>query len=246
MLLDGLFADPEGPSKIAFTPISTEARRAFQREILPQIGKIKSVEDLSKIVIEITAAIREASTAKDTLYTRLVRHKAIDQVDDSFFANILTVLQQWSSDTLDKLREAPEQAAAPKTENRVPKVEPEGAPPPPAPAQQPVVQQAVPVQTPQMDPVQALREDLAEQLGANQNMTPWDLVRSLQTVFQKHGVWRAYASARSKTAVTIGFGTFGVEDVVLRQRPGQGWGTALGLDSKTAAREIMVRMARAG
>jgi hypothetical protein len=251
MNLDGLFADPQVPTRIAFQALSMESRNAFKQEILPQLTDIDSVRDLAGTVGEVTLAISEAARAKDTLYTRLIRHKAIDQVDDSFFSDILVVLSQWAKQQA-KADRAPAPAPAPAV-----------APaPPPAPVPVPVQQVVQPVMQPlmqpvmqpvmqpmvmpQVDPVQSLREDIANQLAPSQNVTPWDLAQSLQTVFQQHGVRQANAAVRSRSSVSVGFGTFGIADMELEHRPGRGWFTAIGFGPKTAAQEIMVRMAKAG
>jgi len=216
MNLDGLFPDPPGPTRIAFQALSVEARNAFKQEILPQLVNLGSAA-LVDAIGEVTTAVGEAARSKDTLYTRLVRHKAIDQADDSFFADVLVVLSQWVK---EQSQDDPKAAPA-------------------EPFAQPVMQ-------PQVDSVQALREDIVDQLGPAQNLTPWDLAHSLQTVFQQHGIRQASATVRSRNLVSVGFGTYGIEDLELEHHPGRGWFTAVGFGPKTAAREIMVRVAKAG
>lgn len=232
MNIVGLLESFESPPKVAFRPVSTEARRALQAEILPQIGDVTSVAQLRTQVADIVQALRVSFKEKDTFYTRLIRHKAIDQTDAAYYSDLSIVLKQWVDDTMDRL-----------TKRTVPQENPV-SPAPPAPAPQVVVvQQPIP----QENPVHKLKLDLQRELGADKNMTPWDLAQSLTNVFRNHGIKGANAHLRSKRAVGVGFDVFGVDDMELHYRNAQGWSDRIGLHtSDETAKELLVRLASVG
>lgn len=93
MNLDGLLEDSQANVRVGFRPISTDARRALKQEILPSKPAGYGVEDF---VQEMTAQLRTALKDKDDWYTRLIRYKAIDQVDESFFDDLIYVLAEWA------------------------------------------------------------------------------------------------------------------------------------------------------
>lgn len=76
-----------------FRAVSAEARKALQKEILPNYNPGSPV---NSFVEQTATALREALEKKDTLYTRLVRWKAIDQTDASYIDDLVWLLHQWA------------------------------------------------------------------------------------------------------------------------------------------------------
>lgn len=232
MYLDGLLDTTEA-LRVGFRPISTEARRALKAEVLPTKPKEMSVKDF---VREMTVQLQSALTDKEAWYTRLIRYKAIDQVDQSYFDDLVLLLGQWADDQEDKAEPEPEAAPEP------PKKKGGGA----------IV--GGPPRT-----VESLRDSLVQSLLPASNVTPWALTASLNETFREHGV-KAKAQVvpaaieklstsipgtrkvKNLVAVVVGEG-FTPSQVDLRHFSGLGWYDPLGLGSpQESAKQILTHV----
>lgn len=236
MNLEGLL-DTGSDVRVAFRPISTDARRALARELVPSKPEGMLVP---QFVLEMTAQLRTALKDKDEWYTRLIRYKSIDQVDEAFFDDLIHVLGEWAQQQESKTSPAPVAPQAP----QAPQVVPTAVIPAVVPVALPVVPEP---QGASQDTgaVQVLRDVLVDALRPTQSVTPWALTAALNDIFQSHGV-RAKAQVvpasltkistsmgpktRHMVAVVVGEG-FTPMQVDLRHFPGLGWYDPLGLGS---------------
>lgn len=82
--------------KQALLAVSPMARRAIQREILPQIEEsVISEDSVDDLGDSTKRSIEAAFSFKNELYTRLIQYKGIDQSDDQFLEDLLLVMDEW-------------------------------------------------------------------------------------------------------------------------------------------------------
>ena len=196
-------------SREGFRPVSTEARAGLKQEILPSAPK----ENLAAWVAETTSAMTKALVNKDMLYTRLIRHKAIDQSEQTYWDDLVYLLTEWGQKQAEK--EAEEEAKAREAEPK-PEVSPS---------------QALAVQ-------ENFEESLQDMLGPGRHVSPWRLTAALNESFREFGFswakaqvapvsgWRLSSSSTSRkqslVSVVTGSG-IAARQVDLRFFDGQGW-----------------------
>lgn len=222
-LLDG----PES-IRVGFRPISVEARRALKAELIPSKPADMPPDQFAR---EMSEQLRTALKEKDDWYTRLIRYKPIDLVDEAFWDDMLYVLSEWAQkQTLGPAQTTPKD---------------------PQQQQQQVLQIVMPQNNPEAS--QALQDGLSKALQPDQNLTPWALTASLNGIFQNHGVCAkaqvvpapldkistSQGKCRHLVAIVVGEG-FTPSQIDLRHYPGTGWYDPLGLGSpEQSAKSIL-------
>jgi len=84
--------------------VSSYAREAVEREILPQIEEgVSSPSTVDELCDSTKAAIEQAFRAKNQVYTRLISYKSIDQGDSQYLNDLLAVLDEWGRRTRETL-----------------------------------------------------------------------------------------------------------------------------------------------
>lgn len=92
--------------KQALMAVSPMARKAIEREILPQIEDGVTSASAAKGLAESTKAQIEYSFKhKDEVYTRLIGYKSIDQSDTQYLRDLLVVMDEWAEKTESHLSE---------------------------------------------------------------------------------------------------------------------------------------------
>jgi len=82
--------------KQGLTAVSPMARRAIEKEILPQIEEsVISAESAEDLCASTKRSIEAAFSYKNEIYTRLVSYKGIDQSDQQFLADLVIVMDEW-------------------------------------------------------------------------------------------------------------------------------------------------------
>ena len=71
----------------------TEARKALKAELVPSKPVDMPADQFAR---EMTEQLRTALRDKDDWYTRLIRYKPIDLVDESFWDDLIYVLTEWA------------------------------------------------------------------------------------------------------------------------------------------------------
>jgi len=85
--------------------VSPMARKAIEKEILPQIEEmVTSVEVVGELCEEIKKDIQTAFKGKTEIYTRLIQYKSIDQSDDQFLDDLIHVMDEWATKTKNVLQ----------------------------------------------------------------------------------------------------------------------------------------------
>lgn len=219
--------EPKG-EVVEIRPVSIEARRAVEKEILPNKPEGMGLEEFAR---EMSAILADAASSKGDWYIRLIRYKAIDEADEAFFEDLDYVLKEKAQKAEKRVDSAPDAALV-----QVPDKEPEPQPEPVSPPES-------------AGPLQTMKDDLLRVLQPSQNLTPWALTDSLNGIFQQSGLPNVKAQvipapieklstsepgvrkkARYMVAVTCGNG-FDVTQVDLRHFPGWGWVDPLGVDT---------------
>lgn len=233
MNLDSLLDDNTADVRVGFRPISVDARRALRQEVVP--SKPAGMAD-DQFVLEMTEQLRAAVKDKDEWYTRLIRYKSIDQVDEAFFDDLIYVLGEWAQKQGVDALETPSQT----------------------PSQTPSAIEIEEAMLPD-SPIKGLRNDLVDVMGPA-HLTPWAFTGALNEVFTRHNLGSVKAQvvpaslekmstsiAGSKkcrffVAVTIGQG-FNVSQIDLRHFPSTGWFDPTGVGSpKLAAHNLVTNI----
>jgi hypothetical protein len=90
--------------KAALQLVSPYARTAIRKEILPQIEEsIGTKADVKEAHDHVVKEIEEAFRLKNPTYTGLIKYKSIDQSDDQFLADLVTVMDEWQRKTEETL-----------------------------------------------------------------------------------------------------------------------------------------------
>ncbi len=96
------------PTK-TFRLTSENARRAFNKEVLPylediQIFSVVQLDDLYDIFKSKIFPMAQSGADHPT-YVRLVHHKSLDSTDDQFFEDLNFVLDKWHERFRDRLEQ---------------------------------------------------------------------------------------------------------------------------------------------
>ena len=96
----------------ALLAVSPMARKAIEKEVLPQLEEsVTSVKAVAELTETTKKEIEAAFKGKTEIYTRLIQYKSIDQSDAQFLDDLLHVMDEWERKTTKILKEGP--AAAP-------------------------------------------------------------------------------------------------------------------------------------
>jgi len=92
--------------KHALEAVSPMARRAIEKEVLPQLDdSVTSAKDIEELAKSTKDDIEAAFKAKSEIYTRLIQYKSIDQSDDQFLDDLMHVMDEWAEKTQKVLEE---------------------------------------------------------------------------------------------------------------------------------------------
>jgi hypothetical protein len=96
-------ADREKQSLLVVSPM---ARRAIEREVLPQLEhSLTSASAIDELRDSTKSEIQAGFKSKDQIYTRLSGYKSIDQSDSQFLDDLLQVLDEWAESMKRSLKD---------------------------------------------------------------------------------------------------------------------------------------------
>jgi len=82
--------------KAALVAVSPMARKAIEKEVLPQLdAHVTSSESVDELGEQTKKDIEAAFKGKTEIYTRLIQYKSIDQSDAQFLDDLIHVMDEW-------------------------------------------------------------------------------------------------------------------------------------------------------
>lgn len=92
--------------KAALLAVSPLARKAIEKEVVPQLDEsVSSAKAVDELAEETKKEIEAAFKSKTEIYTRLIQYKSIDQSDSQFLDDLLHVMDEWATKTKKTLEE---------------------------------------------------------------------------------------------------------------------------------------------
>jgi len=86
--------------KATLLAVSPMARKAIEREVLPQLeAHVTSAKAAEELAEDAKKDIEAAFKSKSEIYTRLIGYKSIDQSDDQYLKDLLYVMDEWAERT---------------------------------------------------------------------------------------------------------------------------------------------------